>query len=89
MINIQQIWRCKILLLVQCFICTSLAHSVFFKVEFYWKYTNPRLSSCYALAQLLEMRGAAEEEEVEDMFRQVLEGEEVGFLKIHLMQGSR
>ena len=35
------------------------------------------------MAQLLEMRGAAEEEEVEDMFRQVLEGEDIGFLKIH------
>ena len=33
-----------------------------------------RLSSCYALAQLLDMRGAAEEEEVEEMLRRVLEG---------------
>ena len=33
-----------------------------------------RLSSCYALAQLLDMRGAAEEEEVEEMLRKVLEG---------------
>eukprot|EP00438_Fugacium_kawagutii_P010587 Skav233140 [mRNA] locus=scaffold792:273824:279896:+ [translate_table: standard] len=34
------------------------------------------LSSCYALAQLLDMRGAAEEEEVEEMLRRVLEGRE-------------
>ena len=69
-------------MLFQLLICTTSPHWSFLENT-----PNPRLSSCYALAQLLEMRGAAEEEEVEDMFRQVLEGEDIGFLKIHLMQG--